>query len=211
VFVLLDDVQFPKTGAGTWVNRAKVMIGDRPGWLTVPIRRDYHGVRRINEIAIDDSKPWRERLRKRLEGTYRKRAHFSSTMDVLTRIFSYGGTNLAEFNEQAIRAVLGHVGYRAGTIVRSSQLGRSEHGTALLIAISKAVGATTYLCGGGAAGYQDDDAFEREGVHLRYQRFTHPRYPQTNVSHFHEGLSILDALFERGPSETAALIDGGTR
>ena len=35
VFVVLDDVQFPKKG-GTWVNRARLLVNGEPFWATIP-------------------------------------------------------------------------------------------------------------------------------------------------------------------------------
>jgi hypothetical protein len=38
VFIVLDAVQFPKKG-GSWMNRVKLLVGDRPAWVTVPVER----------------------------------------------------------------------------------------------------------------------------------------------------------------------------
>lgn len=64
VFILLDNVQFPKTG-GTWVNRLQWLVGGKGTWVTAPIVRAYHGVRDIQEMrstkrfhaAVDDWTP----------------------------------------------------------------------------------------------------------------------------------------------------------
>ena len=45
-FILLDDVQYPKTGAGSWSNRVKVMINGEGRWLTAPVDRSFHGTRK---------------------------------------------------------------------------------------------------------------------------------------------------------------------
>jgi hypothetical protein len=207
VFVLLDDVQFPKSGAGCWTNRVKMRVGDESAWMTVPIRRNYHGVRNVNEICMDDSTPWRARIIKTLETNYRRSPHFAQTMKMLVETFAYGGDNLAEFNAIGLRRTLDYIGWHDRALIKSSALVCRGHGTDLLIAITKAVGATAYLCGGGAGGYQLDAAFAEHGVTLIYQQFTHPVYPQSRGRDFQPGLSIVDALFEIGPSATAKLLE----
>lgn len=205
VFVLLDHVQFPKTG-GCWTNHVKAMVGGVGEWTTVPIRRDYHGVRSINEICIDDRKPWRDKIRKTLEANYARSPHFRPTMDIVAEVLSYREDRLAEFNIRSIYRILDYIGWNNRKLVRSSTLGCHQQRTDLLIAISQALGACVYLSGDGAGEYQDPAAFVEHGITLVYQNFAHPVYPQSTGESFQAGLSIIDALFELGPSATAQLL-----
>jgi hypothetical protein len=82
----------------------------------------------------------------------------------------------------------------------------SSQGTERLIDLTMAVGGTTYLCGGGATGYQDDERFGgATGVDLRYQHFQHPCYVQFGTGGFIAGLSIIDALMNLGATGVAGL------
>ena len=67
MFVLLDSVQFSR---GSRTNRVQVLAGDRPTWLTVPVRRPEHGEPRIADALIDDSRPWRRKALRTLEVSY---------------------------------------------------------------------------------------------------------------------------------------------
>ena len=49
IFILLDDVQFSKTG-GVWSNRVKVLINGEGRWLTAPVERNFHGTRNVNQM-----------------------------------------------------------------------------------------------------------------------------------------------------------------
>ena len=60
--------------------------------------------------------------------------------------------------------------------------------------------------GGGTAGYQEDEKFEAAGIHLAFQDFQHPQYPQRGSRDFVPGLSCLDALLQCGFEGTAALL-----
>jgi hypothetical protein len=206
VFVVLDDVQFAKSGAGTWSNRVRLLIGGQPTWITMPIRRDYHGVRAVSEMAIDNRQPWRDKLSKTIKMNYARAAFFSEAFPLIERLCSNPTESLADFNTSAIRAICDAVGLDSSRLVLSSSLGITETATDRLIALVKAVGGTTYLAGGGAGGYQEDEKFEAAGLQLAFQSFQHPQYPQRGDCDFVPGLSCLDALLECGFEGTAALL-----
>ena len=74
--------------------------------------------------------------------------------------------------------------------------------------MTKAVGGSAYLAGGGAGDYQVDEMFLRDGIELVYQNFHHPVYRQFNARVFTPGLSIVDVLMNCGIEQTAGLISG---
>ena len=91
--------------------------------------------------------------------------------------------------------------------MRASVLGLRGARTERIRALCEAVGADTYLSGrGGSLAYVDTALLARAGITTRWQRFTHPSYPQRYsrigfVSH----LAFLDILFNWGPYSTAIL------
>ena len=71
----------------------------------------------------------------------------------------------------------------------------------------KAAGGTAYLCGGGSDGYLEEEKFSQASIELMYQNFKHPIYEQENRDDFVSGLSIIDALLNRGTIETKRLLE----
>src|SRR5262245_57551917 len=69
VFVVLDNVQCSKTG-GTWSNRVRLLGGDAPRWITMPVVRAYSGVRLVREMQIDNEQPWRRKFLQTLRTYY---------------------------------------------------------------------------------------------------------------------------------------------
>ncbi|WKZ43897.1 MAG: WbqC family protein [Anaerolineales bacterium] len=205
VFILLDNVQFPKTG-GTWINRVQLAVHGEPTWVTVPIKRAYHGTRLICEIEINDGIPWRTKFLKTLQSNYGRAPFFSDVYPVIASLVEQASESLSEFNISAIKALMEKFGLETAKLVTGSSLAGEGNATQLLINMTKKAGGTAYLAGGGAAGYQEDGLFASEGVDLIYQNFRHPRYPQFNMSDFIPGLSILDALMNCGFSKTGLLI-----
>lgn len=197
VFIFLDHVQFPKKG-GVWSNRVKMRCGGEARWITAPIRRAFHGVASINEIEWADEQPWRSKLLKTLAVNYSRAPFFKETMAWLEQLVFLPESNLALYNMAVIRAIAGQVGLRHEHCVASSCLGCEGQASDLLINLTRKAGGGCYLCGGGAAGYQDDAAFAAAGLELRYQRFVHPVYAQIGQPNFATGLSIVDALMNVG-------------
>ena len=206
-FVVLDSVQFSKKG-GTWGNRVKLLINGEPRWVTMPVERNYHGVRSYAEMRIDNSTPWRDKLREALRVNYRAAAHFSEVFPPLEGLISNSTTSLTDYNLSAILYFARALDINVSKIVMASALPAEGSGTDLLVSIARSVGGTAYLCGGGASGYQEDEKFAAAGLDLIYQEFQHPRYDQVNAAEFVPGLSVIDALMNCGFERTAELIHG---
>ncbi len=205
VLVLLDDVQFPRTGAGVWTNRVRIVVAGEPQWITVPILRAGRGVQLVNEVRIDDSQPWRKKLLRTIELNYSKAAAFGETFSLVRSLVETDSELLAEYNDRNLRRLAAELGLDESKLVRSSELAVESAGTDLLIAVTRAVGGTVYLSGDGAGGYQDDERFAQAGLELRFQEYEHPEYPQLAPAPV-PGLSIVDALLNCGFDGTRALV-----
>lgn len=204
VFVLLDTVQFPKK-SGTWMNRVQMLVAGRTAWVTVPVVRAYHGLRRVDEMQIDESRPWRRKLLATIEQNYRRASHFEETMPLVTELVMQQHPLLADYNDAGVRRLAEVVGLDSSKFVRASRLDVSGVATDLLIDVTRKVGGDTYLAGGGAGDYQEDEKFARADVRLHYQAFVHPDYPQLS-ERSQPGLSIIDALMNCGADETARML-----
>lgn len=207
VFLVMDNAQFPKTG-GSWSNRVKMRVGGEATWLTVPIVRAYHGVRSVQAMEIDERSPWRVKMLKTIRMSYARAPHLAEVYPLVEEILTYPSSSLADFNLFGIERIAAAIGIDTSRLVRGSTLHAEGAATTLLINMVKAVKGTTYLCGGGATGYQQDELFAAENVRLRYQSFAHPEYNQGSGIHFLPGLSIVDALMWCGVNGTSDLLTG---
>ena len=113
--------------------------------MTVPIVRAYHGLRRIEEMQIDESRPWRRKLLATIEQSYRRAPHFDETMALVTEIVMHDGPRLADYNEAGVRRLAAAVGLDVGRFVRSSSLGVTGAATDLLIEITHKLGGWQLL------------------------------------------------------------------
>jgi hypothetical protein len=209
VFILLDDVQFPKKG-GTWSNRVQLAVNGKASWVTMPVVRSFHGTRIIKEMKIDNSAPWRENLLKTVQNNYGRAPFFKQVFLLFTDLVNNPTDSLADYNKAAINVLAKAVGLDISKLVIGSTLEVEGAATDLLINMTRAVGGTAYLAGGGAGGYQEDEKFAAAGIELIYQNFIHPTYPQYNTSEFIPGLSIIDALMNVGFDGVKAMFAGAT-
>lgn len=197
VFILLDDAQYQKTG-GSWSNRVKVLINGEGRWLTAPVDRNFHGTRKVNEMAFSGKEDWRGKVLKTLVSAYKRAPHFDEAYAVIEPLVQNPEINVAAYNIHTIRVLTAELGYPVNSLVRSSDFPTESSATERLIELTKHVGGHRYLCGGGAGGYQEDDAFQKAGVGLAYQNFLHPAYPQFDCDDCVAGLSIVDSLMNLG-------------
>jgi len=202
-FIILDQVQFPKKG-GSWVNRVRLLINGNGSWITAPVDRNYHGYKMIREITFS-SPEWAERTIKTIEANYSRSPFFKEIFPVMQDLILYPTNSLTDYNLNFITSLLGLLNVSHGELILGSALKAQGHATDLLISLVQEVGGNCYLCGGGAAGYQEDDMFLNAGLELRYQTFNHPIYPQRNSSSFVPGLSIIDVLMNIGIDQMRAL------
>jgi hypothetical protein len=204
VLVLLDDVQFPKKG-GTWMNRVRLLVGEEPAWITVPVDRAYSGVRSVREMLIDETKPWRARILATVEASYRSAPHFNDVYPVIVEALDVETTRISALNQHAIGCISARLGQDAGKVVRQSDLRVHGQGTELLVSLCNAVRANAYLNGDGAAGYLVEEEFVDAGLRLVQQHFAPPQYAQRAPRHV-PGLSIVDALMSCGWDGTKSLL-----
>ena len=206
VFVLLDDVQFPK-GGGTYTNRVELLLNARRSWVTAPQDRNYAGVRTILEMRFAEQDDWRQRIIRSLSPNFGKHPYFDETMEVLEPLVRNVDSRIANYNITALTAIASRLGLLEGKrIVRASDVNVAATGTERLALLTRRVGGTTYLAGGGAAGYQEDEVFGRHGVDLQFQSFVHPVYTQRRTPVFEPGLSVIDAAMNLGWEGVGSLL-----
>jgi hypothetical protein len=207
IFILADTMQFPKSQCkGNWLNRVRILINGKPHWITAPIQRSYHGVLSIDQIQFDLSQAWRQKLLRTVKMEYGCSPFFNSVFPFLQELIEQPTSMLCDFNISVIRAIARELDLNSIEMINTSSLTLEGKATDLLISIIKSVGGDTYLCGGGASEYQEDEKFSKEGIDLIYQNFIHPHYSQIKSSEFNAGLSIIDALMNCGFAGTRKLI-----
>jgi hypothetical protein len=204
IFIVYDDVQYTKKG---WINRNRLLRTGEPAVFSLPLKSasDYLDIRE-RELAIDFDPA---RLVRQFGGIYRRAPHYAETMPLVERVMACPDRNLFAFVEWSIRASCAHLGI-ATEIVRSSAvpIDRGLRRESRVIALCRAVDATTYINPPGGVDLYDPGTFAANGVDLR---FLHPRpftYRQFE-DEFVPWLSIVDVLmFNSVPEVRERIVSG---
>ena len=196
VWIVLDHVENNPRDAAFWGRRVKILVNGRPTWLSIPLNRPATGAigMPIREMTVNRSDPRLfEKALRTVQQAYARAPYYRDHAALVEAWFGDPEPSLLMRNMRFIEAVLERLEVRP-RVVYSSSLNPTTQSTALLVELLTRVGATTYVCGTGAAGYQQDAMFEARGISVEYNRFIHPVYPQLHATEFVPGLSIIDAL-----------------
>jgi hypothetical protein len=195
VFVLLDDVQYPRSRSVA--NRNTIRTAQGELLLTVPVSKPKgsEGKAGYREVAFADE-GWRRKHLRTIEQAYRRAPHFERLFPALEGIITEG-RSFCDLNVALIRWMAGELSIKTPTPLMSElrdDFGRSNE---MIVELCRATSAEVYLSGTGAGAYNDPDRLAAEGIELRYQDFHHPTYPQLGEG-FLPNLSALDMLLNCG-------------
>lgn len=203
VFVYLDNVQYKKR---EFQNRNKIRTLDGWGWITVPVITKGRYYQKMSNVEVDNSIDWTKSHWEIINENYKSAKHFSEHEKFFKKIYSTVWGKLIDLNLK-INEYLFKAFQINTRIYFESQLDISSTSTERIIQICKKLNADEYLTGQGAKDYLDESLFEKEGIKLSWQEFTHPVYEQAYKG-FEPYMSIIDLLFNKG-NESVSIIQGG--
>ena len=192
IFVLLDNVQFKKN---EYQNRNKIKTSQGWEWFTLPVK--YRYPQRISEVLIENSFNWRKKHLHALETNYRKSPHFERYIDRFDRFYQQEWQSLSQVNIASVRLLRELMGIDTRMMIASEMEGLSDEPNQRLIDICKKLGSDTYLAGSQGKEYMDIDLFNQAGIHVVFQEFKHPVYPQL-FGKFEYFMSAIDLMFNSG-------------
>jgi hypothetical protein len=201
MFIVLDNVQFITRG---YHNRNRIKTPDGWMWLTVPVIHNFG--QKISQVKIDNSKDWASSHLESLKRNYGKCEFFAQYIDFFSDTYEKRWELLVELNMHVIIGVMEVLGLKKKVLL-SSSLSTEGKKNELLISACRKVGANSYLSGTGAKDYMEDGEFEKSGIRVVYQNFSHPEYTQ-RFGKFEPNMSIVDLLFNCG-DKSMDVIRGG--
>ena len=193
-FILYDHVQYTHRD---WRNRNRIMTGNGPRWLTIPVGR--HAQRDpINMVeAIDDA--WRVNHFNTLRHHCGGAPCWPEVGPSLQELYLEGQErNLSRINETFLKTICRWLDIDAN-ITRSTDYRLEQGKTSCLVSLSEQVGAKEYLTGPAAQDYLDVDQFTSAGITVSWMDYSgYPSYPQIHAPPFVPDLSIVDLLANQG-------------
>ena len=210
VFVFYNDVQYVKQ---SWQSRNRIITANGVIYISVPVLKMNIGTK-IEEIEIDNRKPWKKKLLKTLFYTYQKTPFFKTIYPFFKDFFSTDYQLLSELNISLIKSISSKM-YIDTKFYNSSQLSSKKNKKdARLVDISKELQCDSYLSTLGSASYieaiSNGGEFLKKGIDLYYHNFNHPKYNQLNKN-FEPYMSIVDLLFNEGFENSLMIIKKGRK
>jgi hypothetical protein len=194
-YVDYADVQFSK---GSFVNRVQVKTGAGPRWMTVPLRGLSLG-QRIDEVAIDDSLPWRENHLQLLRAAYDGAPYRGEMLALVEDVYAREYPSIASLSLATLMTLCRYYGLdRERTFVSSTQLGIEGASSQRVLEIVLRLGGDRYITGHGARNYLAHEIFDKAGVRVEYMDYLKVPYAQLH-GEFTPYVSALDLIANKGP------------
>ncbi len=195
VFVILDDVQFPR--GTTWITRNRLKNDQGTWWLTVPVKKKGLGLQKINDVRIMWEGRWVHKHIAGIQHAYSHAPYLDEHTQFLESLYASASDRLIDFNLKIIRHLMLYLGVDT-EIRKLSELNIQAGGDQLLTEIVRYFDADVYLAPGAAAKYIDTEHFEKAGIELQTVDFKSAVYPQL-WGNFIPDLSSFDLLLNCGP------------
>lgn len=191
VFVFLDDVQFSNKGMH---NYTYLKTSNGPFRLKYPVNQKFGD--NINQVSSKDQINWKKKHLDTIAVNYKKAPFFEEIFEGYKNILEKQYKNIVDLNISFIRFYANKLGITA-EFVRSSELNIASNRTEKIIDVCKVLNGNIYYSGTGAKAYQKKEAFDLQGIELRYSVFSPVQYPQL-WKDFQSNVSVLDYLMNCG-------------
>jgi hypothetical protein len=209
IFILLDDFQFSVQSRHQrnrlFVNKGQV------DWYSVPILKSESFKSPLNQTIINESTTWREKMWKRIQQNYSKTPYYPQIAPLVEKWLLEKSKSLAAQNIAFTKIVCDLLELKREFRL-SSQHPSEQPRSQRVLELLHWCQAKRYYCARGSFAYMLEDAvFPVDDIEVLFQDFQPKAYNQRGaVDSFVPNLSVLDALFNVGPEQTAELIRNGT-
>lgn len=203
-FIVYDNIKYTKKG---WINRNRLLQNGTDTVFSIPLSKDSDALDiRERQIAADFR---RDKLLKQIAEAYRKAPYFGQTLPLLERIVRCRENNLFRYLCHSIVETCAHLGIN--TPIRASSMVAIDHelkGQDKVIALSRTLGAVTYINAIGGIKLYEHEAFRAVGMKLKFLRTRPFEYPQFGAP-FVPWLSIVDVLMFNALEQVTGVIGEG--
>lgn len=212
IFIFLDDFQYSVQSHHTrnrlFVNKNQI------GYYNVPIQKTKSFEAPLNHTFILNDLFWKNKLLRKIEYNYKKTAYFNEIFINLEAWLTQQHETLAELNITGIKMFCSILNISSTflyssdfTKVTNSKSTRSKK----IVELLEWAKAEQYICAFGSFEYMQEDNYDYLKYPVLFQNFQPQPYKQIHSETFIPYLSVLDALFNIGPTKTLELIKNGTK
>ena len=195
-WVFFDSVQYNKK---SWMNRNRILhpdAGKEYQYINVPIKKHYKGAL-IKNAVINVDEQWVSKILGQLTLYKRLRApNYSSVIEFVTDAISFDGDGFVPLVVRVADKLSAYLGMEVNYLVSSDIAIDEAHihqADDWALAISRKLGADTYINPYGGAEIFNVDKYNAVGVDIKFLKPRLSEYNQVGRKFIH-GLSIIDVL-----------------
>lgn len=195
LYVIFDHVQFKKR---YFENRNRLVSpsGDI-FFVTIPIISKGRYTQAIQDVQIDNTQRWREKLLKTIQHTYKDTAFFEKYYPEICALFYRDYDLLKDVNLEIINFFRRTLGISTPMLFSSDMSVEQYKASDLILQICLKNNADVYLCGESGKDYLHVDDFKKSGIGINWLGYQCPQYKQS-CKEFIPNLSTLDLLLNHG-------------
>ena len=189
-FVFFDDVSFIKGG---WINRNNLLIENKSSLFSIPCV-NISSNKKIDEVPIDNSKNWKEKLLKKIEHAYKKAPEYDIVFPIIKRVINSKFEFISDLAKRSIKEIATYLEIKTKLIESSKAYNNhSMKGEKRIIDICKKEKAQEYINPEMGLSLYSKENFEKEGLSINFIKFKPTKYQQFSGD-FTSYLSIIDIL-----------------
>jgi hypothetical protein len=203
MFVVYDDVNFIKKG---WINRNNMLANNQANLFSIPLLEASQN-KKINEIYIDTSSVWKQKLVKSIEQNYKKAPFYNDFGPLLNSLILFEDNNLAKYITHSLKEIANYLSVDT-KIISSSEYFNNQHLKAQdrIIDCCKVLNTHTYINAIGGQELYNAADFEMQNITLKFIKTNPISYKQFN-NEFVPYLSIIDVLFFNSKETTKQFLN----
>lgn len=193
LYVYMDLVDYSHND---FINRNRIRTKEGWQWLTVPVKHKGE-TKKINEIEIDNTKPWRKKHIKSIEQCYSRAPHFQKYIKPIKAIYEKEWQYLSEFNLFCLVTVLKELQIDTPMIRMSANSFKGEK-SELILDMCLQTGADWFIFGTNGKDYVKPKLFYDCGIEIEFQEYQQISYKQC-YNGWEPYMGTIDLLFNCGP------------
>lgn len=202
VFVIYDNIQYTKKG---WFNRNRFLQNGKDALFSIPLKKDSDFLNVDQRVISSEFN--RKKLIAKFKNAYAKAPYIKEIMPLLEEIINYDEENLFKYIYNSVKKISEFLEIDTKIIISSTlKIDDELKAAQKVLAICKAMGATTYVNTIGGIELYDKNEFKLEGIELNFIKSKAIKYKQFD-NEFLPWLSIVDVIMFNSPERMGEMIN----
>lgn len=204
LFIIYDNIKYTKKG---WINRNRMLLNGTDTIFSLPLKKDSDYLNVVERELSPDFN--RQKFLNQFKGAYIKAPQFDTVWPLLEKIVMYQNNNLFHYIYNSLTEVCNYLDIKTKICLSSEvSINHELKSQDKVIALCKAVDATTYINTSGGIDLYSKKVFFEAGIQLNFIKALPFEYQQLG-NEFVPWLSIIDVLMFNSPEITKIATQSG--